>query len=302
MQQLSLADLETILSELHAKARENMDVLPLEEKKKLIELFGTVADKVGAIQEELKQSVDTDNNECMVLKMCGQFPRDASGDIIIPTKENLTAVLNSSRQRNMSMAPLTVSVQFVRKEENFPFLTYGPTCSNYLFHESEVYVGFESVLQADYVRGYYSSGNTTTVFCGLDPRGGELRGCFQFRAPSQDTRIRAAYREIGTLIERLKKVDAQLKALGAVPGRGGVPELPDMLVQKETFDETVKCYQESSEQKVLLHSFLSTRTRVDKRKRQGTIESLVNERIEILLKLSQFDPDEFPVVIEREFK
>jgi hypothetical protein len=51
-----------------------------------------------------------------------------------------------------------------------------------------------------------------------------------------------------------------------------------------------------------LHAWLCTRTRVDKSKRQAALEPLVDERIDILLKLAMFDPDQYPVVIEREFK
>lgn len=295
-QQMSLAELERVLSELHAKARDNMDVLPVEEKKKLLELFGTVVERVGAIQKDLKQSVDTTDHEGMVLKMCGQFPRDSHGTIRVPTKENLTSALNSivSNPR----LPL-FSVQFINKEENFNFLFAGPTSPNYLFRDSEVYIGLESVEQARHLSRLSSEGRSITVIFGSSC---EQRGSFQFSTPTLNTRTREDLREIGTLLTRLKKVDDALKALGAVPGRGGVPELSDMLIQDEDFDTAVQRFKENPESKVLLHSFLCTRTRVNKRKRQESLDPLVDERIEILLKLSQFSPDEYPVRVEREFK
>jgi hypothetical protein len=74
-----------------------------------------------------------------------------------------------------------------------------------------------------------------------------------------------------------------------------------MLVQNENFDIAVTGMQ-SKNDKVTLHNFLCTRTRVDKRKRQANLEPLVDERIEILLELAKIDQDKFPFVSEREFK
>ncbi len=126
---------------------------------------------------------------------------------------------------------------------------------------------------------------------------------FQFSEPRRNARTRAAYREIGTLITRLRQIDAQLKAIGAVPiniGRGGFPKLPDTLIQKEEFDESVAQLRKATSRQ--LHAYVSTRIRVDRKERQRKLDSLVDERINILLKLAQFDPDEFPFVVEREFK
>jgi hypothetical protein len=51
-----------------------------------------------------------------------------------------------------------------------------------------------------------------------------------------------------------------------------------------------------------LHAYVSTNIRVDRKERQRKLNSLVDERIDILLRLAQFDPDDFPFVVEREFK
>jgi hypothetical protein len=122
--------------------------------------------------------------------------------------------------------------------------------------------------------------------------------------PCQDSTFRETYRAVGNLILRLKEVDKQLKALGAVPGRGGVPELSDMLVHNEDFDGwvTMSITTPRGYDKASLHKFLCTRTRVDKRKRQTALEPLVDERIEILMQLSKIDQDKFPFTFEREFK
>ena len=86
------------------------------------------------------------------------------------------------------------------------------------------------------------------------------------------------------------------------------------MVQTEQFDETVKAFEENVEDvsgklkhgpltaKQYLHAYLCSKTRVDKRKRQTALDPLIDERIEILKKLAQFDTDEFPFTYEREFK
>ena len=107
----SAAELEAILCDLHAKARENMDKLPVEEKKKLLEVFQTVAERTEAIQKDLKQSVNSTDHEGKVLKMCGQLPRDISGSIMVPTKEDLTVAVGSVLQYRNVQAPMTVSVE-----------------------------------------------------------------------------------------------------------------------------------------------------------------------------------------------
>jgi hypothetical protein len=88
-----------------------------------------------------------------------------------------------------------------------------------------------------------------------------------------------------------------------------------MLIQNEDFDNTVDTYLKIDcattfgrrclnpvMAKQDLHAFLCTRTRVDRRARQAALEPLVDERIEILLKLVKYDQDRFPFAIEREFK
>ena len=101
--------------------------------------------------------------------------------------------------------------------------------------------------------------------------------------------------------------------LDAIPGRGGLPILPDQMVQTEQFDETVKAYEDNINDvkgrlnpapggpemaKQDLHAYLCSRTRIDKRKRQTALDPLIDERIEILKKLAQFDTDEFTFTYE----
>ena len=94
-----------------------------------------------------------------------------------------------------------------------------------------------------------------------------------------------------------------------------MPVLPDSFVQFNAFDDTVKAYEENMKDvqsrsrtfdpvmmKQDLHAFLCSRVRVDRVKRQKTLDPLVDERIEILKKLSRINPDDYPFEFEREFK
>jgi hypothetical protein len=180
----------------------------------------------------------------------------------------------------------------------------GPTSSNYLLQEPSVFVKFGTSQQAKTVENEIKY---KTVYFSFAQAGIN----YHFTVPKQNSTDRAAYRTIGDLIKGLKKVDSKLKALGAVPGRGGLPELSDKLIQKDDFDTYINSLRAADTQRVRwdplmkqqeLHGWLCTRTRVDKSKRQAALEPLVDERIDILLKLAMFDPDQYPVVIEREFK
>ena len=139
----------------------------------------------------------------------------------------------------------------------------------------------------------------------------------QFSKPTQNSATREAYRNIGNLLLRLKKVDDQCKALGAIPGKGGGPMLPEQMVQMEEFDDTVRAFEENIEDvksklnrgvgdpktiKQDLHAYLCSKTRINKRKRQTALDPLIDERIAILKKLAQFDIDEFPFIYERNYK
>ena len=217
------------------------------------------------------------------------------GRVVPPTREELAASLHFIYREGLALA-----VESVIEEDNFNHILLGPNSSKYLLKEREMYVRFGTAEQASYLLGICGKDGILMSPVMVEEWGARSLAA-RFSVPTRPARARAAYRDIGTVIARLMQVDTQLKALGAVPGRGGVPELSDMLVQKEEFDMCVKSFQETGD-KHLLHSWLCTRTRVDRGKRQATLEPLVGERIDLLLKLSRHDPDEFPFVFEREFK
>jgi hypothetical protein len=291
--------IKQMLEHLQTKYRDGIDKISPEEKRHHHDMLKNIVEMVGVMRKDVEKSLDAANHGKMVLKISGSFPVDFTGSICVPQADELNVAFNATLRRNSVIEnPPQVLVESITVEENFNHILDGPESPNYLLKEQEVYVKLESMEQADYVRGLSSHLRSVMVKLPSDPR---RSICLLLSDPSKDTHTRAAYREIGTLITRLKQVDAQLTALGAVPGRGGLPELSDKLIPVEVFDDTVKRLQETPGQKYNLHGFLCTRIRVDKRKRQETLEPLIDERINVLLRLSQFDPDEFPFVVEREF-
>lgn len=246
------------------------------------------------------------NPDACTLRVYGNFYQAPGGGFIYPEKMEMQEKLNEFfRVKNMNETDVEVESKFT--EINFNYLQNGSGLYNFLVQEEEFYVKVGSPEQMELILKF---GNNFQVH--LNPRQSVH---IKFIKPSQKSATREAYRAIGNLLLCLKTVDQKCKVLEAIPGKGGVPMLPDQMVQKEQFDETVKAYEEnikdmagkigkSNNHPVTtdLHAYLCSKTRVDKRKRQTALDPLIDERIEILKKLAQFDTDEFPFTYEREFK
>lgn len=328
--------IRSALTELQVRYRDNFDSISIEEKKEHRAFLKEVIDIAKAIEKDTSKSMDQNDVDSTVFRMVGHFPVDAAGLPMIPTKEDVEVGINQVLNQNLLgrrhvLSPEThpsVSIESVVREDNFHHILEGPSSQNYLTNEMEVYVKLGNSDQYNYLLQQISQGRGSfSIPCWTVSRQRVMYN-FNFSSPRRDTRTRAAYREIGTLITRLRQVDAQLRTIGAVPGRGGIPVLSDKLIQKEDFDVYVESFVDrikakpragamgantakpssdmsnvnTTNDKETLHSWLCTRTRVDRRKHQETLEPLVDERIDILLKLSQIDPDEFPFVVERDFK
>lgn len=289
-------DVMDALTFLRAKFRDGADKLPSEEREKYRNVFQHIIKEMRDMEQSLEMAEC--NPDDRVLQMVGSFPCDASGHLCFPNKEDVQiSFLRKKEECNL------IEVESVSMEDNYNFLLSGPTCSNYLLCEPTMFVKFKTLdqsKQAEKIR---------YVDINFDfSRGGKYARGFQFITPKQNSTERAAYRGIGDLIKRLKEVDSKLKALGAIPGIGGLPELSGSFVQKEDYDIWIKssynavaqCWRKDS--LPALHKWLCSKTRVDRRRRQTALEPLVDERLDILLQLAQFDPDQYPVVIEREFK
>lgn len=227
-------------------------------------------------------------DESATLKLSGQLPRNKSGGSIFPT----TKELNDAFASRSAQHPIEIRVESIQMEENYNFIHLDPSSNNHLLKLREAYVTFGSPIQAEYVRSLGQPISIriehSTAMCTL-----------HFERPIRSRAVRATYEAIGDLIQRLRRVDSNLRALGAVPLLG-MPVLPDHYMQKEQFDDHAnKCILKEDRQG--LHSLLVYKVRIDREKRQEGLDALVEERIDVLLRLSGYDPDEFPFALERKF-
>ena len=286
-----------MLEHVQAKYKDGADKMSLQEKEKHCDLLHNILRMVGSMESDLRKSMDDSDQDGVVLQL-KNLPSDGKGAVLVPKKE-VIELLFTSRYNPTNEVP-KIDVLSVHMEWNFPYIRDGPKSPNFATRFAEVFVRFGSPEQAAYV---HELGGRSCFNITMEDECRRFGLNVKF-VLCQDAAARAAYRTVGTLIGRLKGVDDKLRALGAVPGRGGVPELSEMLVQSEEFDGWLaKCTQTAHVyDKAWLHSFLCGRTRVDKRKRQATLEPLVDERLEILMELCKIDQDKFPFTCEREFK
>ena len=298
-------DVKAMLAFLQVKYQLETDKMSSEEKQKHYDMIRQMIFGLRSMESDLSKSMEESDQNAVVVQMCGCFPRTAAGIPLIPGKDEIQAAFGVRKYQRETIHE--VEVKSIKVEYNFKYIGDNPSNPNYLLKEPEVFVTVASVKQANYII------SLKHAHVSIKTEHGSTGQSFRFSSPLKDADTRATYREIGSLIIRLKQVDERLKALGAVAGRGGVPELSDMLIQNEDFDTCIETYHKNKEAngrqrqdplmaKQHLHAFLCTRTRVDRRARQAALEPLVDERIEILLKLVKYDQDRFPFAIEREFK
>jgi hypothetical protein len=302
-------EIRTKLNFLSEKLAKSPDELSVDERLQHLEALREVVHTARAMEKSLQKNAECDSGDETTLRMVGMFPYNADRSFMLPSKEGVQhglAWMSSTSPR------LSVEVTSVFSEKNFNFLKYPTISHNYLLEEEEVYVRFKTPEQASYVLGL--SGGSRVVF---DFSGRTEGRIFQFSIPVEKQSIRVTYRSIGTLLKRIRVIDSRLKDLGAVPGRGGVPVLREDFVDAKEFDETVDALLENMQEveqglstrrivghtgKEELHGYLVSKIKVNKKKRQGELDGLVQERIEILLKLCSFNLDEPPFSFDREFR
>ena len=300
----SRSDLQAKLAYLTVKLSDSPEALSAEERQKHLDMLRDVMNAMGSMEKDLKKAVDESNPDACILRVVGGFQKSVDGSCIYPTRKEV--------QQKFKEFHDSIRVQALTIENNFNYIQNGPGSGKFLMQEEELFVRFGSAEEMQYVLDC-----NFNLHVQVDLHAGCTSGCnIQFVKPALLVK-RDTYRTIGNLILNLKTVDQKCRALEAIPGKGGVPILPDQMVQTEQFDETVKSFEENVEDvsgklkhglstplgaKQYLHAYLCSKTRVDKRKRQTALDPLIDERIEILKKLAQFDTDEFPFTYEREFK
>lgn len=306
---------EDKLSMLREKLIQNSRDMPVEEKKQYLEMLRIdvqVEAMMMMIPKDPNTSGDREDGGGVVLQMRGQFARDASGNFVLPCAKALQAELVRIGGGHPEI--------YIFSEKNFNYITNSTLCPNHLLQEEEVFVKLDSQESASCFLNL-KQGLPLETWCldygVVDPRRLTYLLLLHFSVPSRDAATRAVYRHIGALLTRLKRVNEELKHLGAVSGRGNIPVLPAHFVQTEEFDETVRVLQakmkavndKPSRESVNdlqhvqeeLHGYLVSKQRVNRRKRQEALDSLVDERISILLKLCRYDLDTTPFSFDREF-
>ena len=295
---------------VNAKVVEMLSNMSAEGRQKYIGMLDNLLYHIADV-EKGHINVADESSEGSVLRIRGRFYVEASGDLLLPSKEEFQAGIEGIGRRNPSLSELTsFVVEAVFSEKNFNFLGHPVKSPNHSLQEEEVYVKFGSKEQASFVLGL-DMGFNLDIYTNSPHR---TSSNFRFTLPGSNKTTRAVYRTIGALIKCLKEVDTELKKLGAVPGKGGIPIIPDQFVQTEEFNETVKAFQENMETadkqcgltfarigKEDLHGFLVNKRNVNRKKRQAALDALVDERINILMKLCSYDLDEFPFNFQREF-
>ena len=265
-------------------------------RKIYLDTLREVVQTARVLERELDKPITggNDDDDGTVLQMRGYFRFSEDGDIIIPTKEEIQEGFMMVGQQDTALPQ--VSVVSVFFENNFNRSTYA--------REVDVFVRFGTKEQA-----LYAFELRHIDIYQHNPSPSECR--YDFLLPVGNAATRAGYRDIIWISQCRREVDYKLKRLGAVQGRGGIPVLPDKFIQKEEFDATLQAIIMSDADqrrgvnaptaKENLHSYLVSRVRVDRKKRQDELDKLVDERISLLLRLASYDPDEYSFTYDGEF-
>ncbi len=290
------AELQEKLAYLSAKLSESPQSQTAEERQRQLEMLQEIINAMGSMEKDLKKAVDESNPDACILRVVGRFPQAADGGFLYPHRNEMQEKLNRIF-REYIRYEICIEVQAKFVEINFNDILHYPH-GNYLRQEEEFYVKVGSPEQMECILKFSD----------------KVRHLgFEMIKPPQKSAAREAYRVIGNLLLRLRTVDQKCKELGAI-SIDGTPKLPENMVQIEQFDETVKTLEENitqiqirlgrdpSAMKHILHVYLCHNARIDKRKRQASLDPLLDERIDILKKLSRFNPDDFPSTFDREFR
>ena len=301
-----MEEIQTKMDFLDKQLVKNPDQMSDDEKKQYLTVLRNVVEMAGEKKEqqqvvatttttsggETKFAEREDEGGGAIIQIRGKFPLGMTALTVMPLKKELQKAFDTLGSKSL-LYGIRIEVLSVFSERNFNFIQQRVVNSNSLFEEDELFVKMGSPEQASCILG-----SIENVFINISARPCIVR----FSAPSYGTRMRSTYREIGRSMKRLHYTDNELKTIGAIPHfLGGIPMLPENLVHWDEFDAAVENFRGEKNGKQDLHMYLVSKIRVDRRRIESVFESLVNERINILLKLCYYDQHETPFSFTRSF-
>jgi hypothetical protein len=142
---------------------------------------------------------------------------------------------------------------------------------------------------------FYKAGDAQHALTleGFQFYGVRITGCVDFVKPSQDSATRATFRKIGALVDRLKEIDEEYEALGAVRQSAGMPVMRSGFLDSGYLLDP-NCLSKWEEVLasggVLDHNAYGAlrMVPVDMNRRIQTIKTLYNEECRILVDICKF--------------
>ena len=260
----------------------------------------------GKTSEDAAMEIVGDKDEpedSRTLRMSGDIPRKADGSPLLPSKTSVQDKLCTGRTRADNPVVVYVDVKNISSERNFPYLHVDPKNPCHLSDEHVVYVEFKTAEQANHVIAYFGGARRYTFLT----EEGDRDFAVKFARTTKPKKVRQAYSQIGPLVKRLNDIHADLHRVGAITGHGGLPQLPARFVDPDEFDKQVQVYQSllahDKHSRYLhdLHHYLVYHTRIDRSVLQPQIDSLVMEKVQILLDLSKYNQHLYPFKYIREY-
>ena len=287
---MSEMELSNMLTHLNSILYE--DSLPEERKNEYLQLLRDVLHKVGqkenAMQIQSEHAILHIQSEHAILQITCDSKTMAGKFLQPPTTE---MIQNAIHSRNPDMCILASYFEI-----------------NYLDDFSatflQMFVKFRTVADAKAMTGVKIS---------------HKHFIFQFSVPNRTCAVRAEYRKIGGLVAELRRIDACLKKIGALPDNVAMPYLPSTLVQPEVFDRSVQTlnehmqirnqdelrrlgYLRQSDAKRRCYEYLTYNTKVNKTERELKLQSLLDSRLTVMYKLKCYNQDEFPFTFDIAYK
>ena len=275
----------------------------------------TITDSITGVDDDDEEVVVEMIAEGAILQIRGKFPFGLTSSTVYVSslKDELQKAFDSRVNKHATTTTTTTTIQLgvvsVFSERNFNHIQHRVVNSNSLFEEDEIFVKLRTPEQALYVLRAVDNViiNITCSSSSTSSRQQQQQCIVRFSAPSYESQVRSTYRNIGQLVKRLNYIDNELKTIGAVSCMSGVPVLPGKFVHLDEFDLAVKTLlllqqqQNDDGSKHVLHEYMVSRIRVDRRKMESVFDSLVDERIDTLLKLCGYDQFGTPFSFTREF-